>query len=1217
MHGPTSIQAAPRSRPAYHHTRTLLQHGDDGALGMGARRQTELRSHASPRKQRCQTRARLICAAVVLLLISYYQLALGTGGDAADGEVAVSSSNTAATIAFAAAARVHAVPCKVTRRACTTRASWCRMGIVVSTALMEGGHPVELCCTAGSGSACDAARIVTRCRAQHDTRCRLPIDAERSWLTRRRWMPWNMSIELLNFIHIPKTGGTAVKGVLAEWGAQNAGGKVGGHELDFLALSAAQQAQYAVLWGHRGVGIHRHPDYKLHKLVRYVTILRHPVAKVVSQYDFEWGTRSSQCQSGREQLWVNCVKPSFSTWFHMTRLKNEGGPWAAANNPMTRQLCCWWSPFPIGSRPLAVPESSRSYAHPWCGAGVEGGSCGSTLGDAHAFVWTFATQRESSSTGGLSWVAAKKHTVVLDLGSMATVDAIVVQLGPSSAKVEQIGAAKASFAVKGGVLVVHITDAGSIGDGAGGRAVFKIPHVETGSVRVVFPPASFQMEKPTVRVGVRIYDYEKGHSEENCPPSRATLQCAKAQIDRFLMVGIQERLVDSIDLLKHRLGIVVGSAGEGEGAAAAAKVASIKVVNKHSGQKYRLRAEEEEQVRMALDLDLELYAYAKAKFEVAHLEMKARDTMPLCRPSWNPIVRRSGNANRNLKGCILNIDRPSECEPKLPPCNARGKPVKTAHSLRLVGPTADNGGASSFRHWETAHAGMMISIGGVANLTVHRVLPAAASGHLALHIDQHLASKALRAFRGMTVCLYGRKSMPARTNVLDTSAAHASVIEASSAWCSDGVVRGTCCCPRNTTSAPTLEVAKLAVPLGTEGCCGLRLDRRCMHTKEVQCRIADEESDVANTVDSFRMPNRNARVRHWQRTREVRDFAQGSASTTSVGAVGVALLEDPIARVRAQYALDQRNAAVSMKMSFLTWFHTRTVREGSGALRNSENPLTRKLCCSRRSEVVCPLNRDTLRCAKRRVESFIVVGLEEKLTESTALLRHCTNAESFRVSDAAKRRRDTLPRVRGGGAYTLSAEEELHVRDALAYDLALYVHAKKIFLHQLLEMRAGGVRPDNPSCTGNSVVVMSNKHKQDRTASRDLDADYALLILDQSAGCPTLPSCDAGGAAVAVELGRIVQIGGGKRAKVISVEPRLFARVGNEKEVDESRALLCVGLDMPRRESPNPGTTLCVALDFETSDAELISLHTGHAVAQHPHPHAHSFFHVSHLLAVE
>lgn len=96
--------------------------------------------------------------------------------------------------------------------------------------------------------------------------------------------------ETLIFVHIPKTAGSTLNFLLdAHYTAENSyatsqtwlhpDGSLDG----FDALTEAERAQIELLNGHMGFGLHR----RLPQPARYVTVLRDPVARVLSHYHFE------------------------------------------------------------------------------------------------------------------------------------------------------------------------------------------------------------------------------------------------------------------------------------------------------------------------------------------------------------------------------------------------------------------------------------------------------------------------------------------------------------------------------------------------------------------------------------------------------------------------------------------------------------------------------------------------------------------------------------------------------------------------------------------------------------------------------------------------------------------------------------------------------------------------------------------------------------------
>ena len=77
-------------------------------------------------------------------------------------------------------------------------------------------------------------------------------------------------------------------------------------------------------------GVHLRPGFKTSKNVKYFTILRDPLARIISQYEF----RAS----------VLDKRPLFIEWFRNARSLDIGAPWHVSQSPNVQQLCCWWNP---------------------------------------------------------------------------------------------------------------------------------------------------------------------------------------------------------------------------------------------------------------------------------------------------------------------------------------------------------------------------------------------------------------------------------------------------------------------------------------------------------------------------------------------------------------------------------------------------------------------------------------------------------------------------------------------------------------------------------------------------------------------------------------------------------------------------------------------------------------------------------------------------------
>lgn len=86
---------------------------------------------------------------------------------------------------------------------------------------------------------------------------------------------------MLIFLHIPKTGGSTLNPVL-DWNYQDKSFQITKYEqiAPFINLSDAEKAQYNVLLGQIFFGIHQY----INQDCTYLTMLRHPIKRLVSQY---------------------------------------------------------------------------------------------------------------------------------------------------------------------------------------------------------------------------------------------------------------------------------------------------------------------------------------------------------------------------------------------------------------------------------------------------------------------------------------------------------------------------------------------------------------------------------------------------------------------------------------------------------------------------------------------------------------------------------------------------------------------------------------------------------------------------------------------------------------------------------------------------------------------------------------------------------------------
>ena len=148
---------------------------------------------------------------------------------------------------------------------------------------------------------------------------------------------------VLCFLHIPCTAGSVLQRMLRRW-SQRTGYAVAGHLDDVLAMEPARQAELRAMWGHRGFGVQRQPGFSglatshggSRRQIEFVALFREPVARIVSQFE----------RRVRKQHALKHVNASFLEWFAAAKSELTTSPWHASGNPVVRQMCCWWTPFP-------------------------------------------------------------------------------------------------------------------------------------------------------------------------------------------------------------------------------------------------------------------------------------------------------------------------------------------------------------------------------------------------------------------------------------------------------------------------------------------------------------------------------------------------------------------------------------------------------------------------------------------------------------------------------------------------------------------------------------------------------------------------------------------------------------------------------------------------------------------------------------------------------
>ena len=142
--------------------------------------------------------------------------------------------------------------------------------------------------------------------------------------------------EILYFIHVNKAGGSTMKHVLIEW-ANYLGCKEAGNTDRLLKWSKQKQDTLCGVWAHRGYGIHKQVGWKTNKPVRYFSMLRDPIARLVSQYGYQYSNKHDTHQHG----WQNSGPPFIDFARSVARGRHDE-PYHSGDSPNCKQLCCWW-----------------------------------------------------------------------------------------------------------------------------------------------------------------------------------------------------------------------------------------------------------------------------------------------------------------------------------------------------------------------------------------------------------------------------------------------------------------------------------------------------------------------------------------------------------------------------------------------------------------------------------------------------------------------------------------------------------------------------------------------------------------------------------------------------------------------------------------------------------------------------------------------------------
>ena len=133
-------------------------------------------------------------------------------------------------------------------------------------------------------------------------------------------LDWSNTV--IAFIHPPKAGGSSIKRLVWKW-ADRLGCACAGHIVDVLDLSAEEQEPICMVWGHRGYGLHKQPEWQSKKRVLYFTIIRDPIARAISEFGYQ---QIRKLRTDAE--YAKAIEPGkFINYFRNNRRGTHSSPW--------------------------------------------------------------------------------------------------------------------------------------------------------------------------------------------------------------------------------------------------------------------------------------------------------------------------------------------------------------------------------------------------------------------------------------------------------------------------------------------------------------------------------------------------------------------------------------------------------------------------------------------------------------------------------------------------------------------------------------------------------------------------------------------------------------------------------------------------------------------------------------------------------------------------